>query len=58
MSAKKLGHDHGASMATAAAGIITDGDLRRVMEKHGGSTLSMTADQCMNVKPQVIGHKC
>jgi arabinose-5-phosphate isomerase len=54
MSAKKLGMTTVANGDGTLAGIITDGDLRRLMEKHGGSTLSMTADQCMNVKPQVV----
>lgn len=37
------------------AGILTDGDLRRLMEKHGGATLSMTAGECMVRTPQTIG---
>jgi len=39
------------------AGILTDGDLRRLMEKHGGATLSMTASDCMARNPQTIGPK-
>jgi arabinose-5-phosphate isomerase len=34
---------------------LTDGDLRRLMEKHGGSTLTMTAGDCMIRTPQTIG---
>jgi len=37
------------------AGIITDGDLRRLMEKHRGATLEMTAGACMTRSPQTIG---
>jgi len=37
------------------AGIITDGDLRRLMEKHRGATLEMTAGACMTRNPQTIG---
>jgi len=39
------------------AGILTDGDLRRLMEKHGGATLAMTAGDCMVRTPQTIGPK-
>jgi arabinose-5-phosphate isomerase len=55
MSAKKLGMTTVANGDGRLAGIITDGDLRRLMEKHGGATLAMTASQCMNAAPQVIG---
>lgn len=55
MSAKKLGMTTVANGDGTLAGIITDGDLRRLMEKHGGATLTMTAAQCMNEKPQVVG---
>jgi arabinose-5-phosphate isomerase len=37
------------------AGIITDGDLRRLMEKRGGATLEMNAGACMTQNPQTIG---
>ena len=37
------------------AGIITDGDLRRLMEKQGGKTLEMTAGACMTQNAQTIG---
>jgi len=37
------------------AGIITDGDLRRLMEKQGGATLEMTAGTCMTRGAQTIG---
>jgi arabinose-5-phosphate isomerase len=37
------------------AGIITDGDLRRMMEKRGGATLEMTAGACMTHSAQTIG---
>jgi arabinose-5-phosphate isomerase len=55
MSAKKLGMTTVANGDGTLAGIITDGDLRRLMEKHGGATLAMTASQCMNAAPQVVG---
>ena len=37
------------------AGIITDGDLRRLMERHRGATLEMTAGSAMTHDPQIIG---
>jgi arabinose-5-phosphate isomerase len=55
MSAKKLGMSTVANGDGTLAGIITDGDLRRLMEKHGGATLAMTAAQCMNPNPVVVG---
>ena len=41
--------------AGTLAGIITDGDLRRLMEKHRGATLEMNAGKCMTRNPQTIG---
>src|SRR5262249_57295416 len=55
MSTKKLGMRTVANGDGTLAGIITDGDLRRLMEQHGGATLTMTAAQCMNAKPQMVG---
>jgi arabinose-5-phosphate isomerase len=37
------------------AGIITDGDLRRLMERRGGKTLEMNAGACMTTNAQTIG---
>jgi arabinose-5-phosphate isomerase len=37
------------------AGVITDGDLRRLMEKHRGATLEMNAETAMTRTPQTIG---
>lgn len=54
MSAKKLGMTTVARADGTLAGILTDGDLRRLMEKHGGATLSMTAGQCMNASPLTV----
>jgi arabinose-5-phosphate isomerase len=55
MSAKKLGMTTVTTADGKLAGILTDGDLRRLMEKHGGATLSMTAGDCMVRTPQTIG---
>jgi arabinose-5-phosphate isomerase len=55
MSAKKLGMTTVTSADGKLLGILTDGDLRRLMEKHGGATLAMTAGDCMVGNPQTIG---
>ncbi len=55
MSAKKLGMTTVIASDGKLAGILTDGDLRRLMEKHGGATLSMSAGDCMVRTPQTIG---
>jgi arabinose-5-phosphate isomerase len=55
MSAKKLGMTTVTSGDGELRGILTDGDLRRLMEKHGGATLSMTVGDCMVRTPQTIG---
>lgn len=54
MSAKKLGMTTVVNGDGTLAGILTDGDLRRLMEKNGGATLSMTIAQCMNRTPQTV----
>ena len=54
MSAKKLGMTTVTTADGKLAGILTDGDLRRLMEKHGGTTLEMTAGDCMIRTPQTI----
>lgn len=54
MSAKKLGMTTVTTPDGNLLGILTDGDLRRLMEKHGGATLSMTAGDCMVRTPQTI----
>jgi arabinose-5-phosphate isomerase len=55
MSAKKLGMTTVLTDEGKLAGILTDGDLRRLMEAHGGATLSMAAGDCMVPSPQTIG---
>jgi len=57
MSAKKLGMTTVAAADGTLAGILTDGDLRRLMEKHGGATLAMTAGDCMVRDPQTLSPK-
>ena len=55
MSKKGLGMTTVLHADGRLAGIITDGDLRRLMEKHSGATLEMTAGACMTRSPQTIG---
>ena len=55
MSAKKLGMTTVLDAHGKLAGIITDGDLRRLMEKQGGATLSLSAGEAMTRSPQTIG---
>jgi len=53
MSSKKLGittvQDQG-----KLRGVISDGDLRRLLEKEGGAALSRTAGEAMNANPRTI----
>jgi arabinose-5-phosphate isomerase len=54
MSSKKLG------MTTVQEegrlrGVISDGDLRRLLEREGGAALSRTAGEAMNAAPKTIG---
>ena len=55
MSAKGLGMTTVAETDGRLAGILTDGDLRRLMEKHRGAVLEMRAADGMTKTPQTIG---
>jgi arabinose-5-phosphate isomerase len=55
MSAKKLGMTTVVNADGTLAGILTDGDLRRLMEKHGGRVVDMKLTECMTRNPQSIG---
>jgi arabinose-5-phosphate isomerase len=55
MSSKGLGMTTVLDADGRLAGILTDGDLRRLMEKHRGTTLEMTAGAAMTRNPQTIG---
>jgi arabinose-5-phosphate isomerase len=55
MSAKKLGMTTVTASDGRLLGILTDGDLRRLMEKFRGATLEMHAEDCMTRDPQTIG---
>jgi arabinose-5-phosphate isomerase len=55
MSSKGLGMTTVLESDGRLAGIVTDGDLRRLMEKHRGATLEMSAGAAMTRNPQTIG---
>ncbi|OLB32363.1 MAG: hypothetical protein DMG41_15935 [Acidobacteria bacterium] len=55
MSAKGLGMTTVVEADGRLAGILTDGDLRRLMEKHRGAVLEMCAADGMTKTPQTIG---
>jgi arabinose-5-phosphate isomerase len=55
MSAKGLGMTTVVEADGRLAGILTDGDLRRLMEKHRGAALEMRAAEGMTKAPQTIG---
>jgi arabinose-5-phosphate isomerase len=55
MSAKGLGMTTVLEADGRLAGILTDGDLRRLMERHRGAVLEMQAVDGMTKTPQTIG---
>jgi arabinose-5-phosphate isomerase len=53
MSSKKLGITT-VQEGGQLRGVISDGDLRRLLEREGGAALSRTAVEAMNAKPRTI----
>lgn len=53
MSSKKLGMTT-VQEAGQLRGVISDGDLRRLLEREGGAALSRTAGEAMNAHPRTI----
>jgi len=53
MSSKKLGMTT-VQDAGRLCGVISDGDLRRLLEREGGAALSKTAGEAMNPRPRTI----
>jgi arabinose-5-phosphate isomerase len=53
MSSKKLGVTT-VQEAGQLLGVISDGDLRRLLEREGGAALSRTAGEAMNPHPRTI----
>jgi arabinose-5-phosphate isomerase len=54
MSRKGLGMTTVLDGKGALAGIITDGDLRRLMQQRGGATFDLSAGECMSANPVTI----
>lgn len=57
MSRKGLGHAAVVAADGRLLGIISDGDLRRVLQREGNRALSMTAQDCMTRSPVTIPRK-
>lgn len=55
MSKKGVGMTTVVEDGQRLGGIITDGDLRRLMQKRGGEVLALTAAECMTRNPVTIG---
>ena len=54
MSRKGLGMTTVIDMRGALVGIITDGDLRRLMQQRRGAVLELTAGECVSANPVTI----
>jgi arabinose-5-phosphate isomerase len=54
MTRKRLGVTTVADDSGRLLGLISDGDLRRQMEKHGYTLLDRRAEDCMTSRPQTI----
>jgi arabinose-5-phosphate isomerase len=57
MTRKRLGMTTVVRADGTLLGMISDGDLRRQMERHGYSLLERRAEQCMTRDPLVIGRR-
>jgi arabinose-5-phosphate isomerase len=55
MTRKRLGLTTVADGGGRLLGIISDGDLRRQLDRHGNSLLDRTAAECMTREPVLIG---
>ncbi|MGA7403114.1 MAG: CBS domain-containing protein, partial [Candidatus Sulfotelmatobacter sp.] len=54
MSRKKLGVT-AVALGDKLVGVISDGDLRRLLETRGKDVLDLTAGECMTKNPRTIG---
>ncbi len=57
MSKKGLGHTAVVEGDERLVGIISDGDLRRFLQREGNRALGLTAVDCMTREPATIGRK-
>jgi len=57
MTRKRLGMTTVEDAGGKLRGILSDGDLRRQMERHGYGLLDRTAEECMTASPILIGRR-
>ncbi len=57
MTRKRLGLTTVAEEDGKLLGVISDGDLRRQMERHGYALLDRTAAECMTRDPVLVGRR-
>lgn len=57
MTRKRLGLTTVVEADGTLVGMISDGDLRRLMEKHGYELLDRTAAECMTRSPVLVGRR-
>lgn len=57
MTRKRLGLTTVTAEDTTLLGLISDGDLRRLMERHGYSLLDRSAAECMTRTPVLVGRR-
>jgi arabinose-5-phosphate isomerase len=57
MTRKRLGLTTVTEADGTLVGMISDGDLRRLMEKHGYALLDRTAAECMTRSPVLVGRR-
>jgi len=57
MTRKRLGMTTVVDGGGKLRGILSDGDLRRQMERHGYGLLDRTAEECMTPRPILIGRR-
>jgi len=57
MTRKRLGMTTITREDGTLVGVISDGDLRRLMERHGYSLLDRSAAECMTPRPIIIGRR-
>ena len=55
ISRQRLGMTTVTDASGALAGIVTDGDLRRLMERRRGETFELSAKDCLTPQPVTIG---
>jgi arabinose-5-phosphate isomerase len=57
MTRKRLGLTTVVEADGTLLGVISDGDLRRQMERHGYGLLDRTAEECMTTRPVLVGRR-